>query len=525
MALPFTMGTVSLIAAAVFLAFFIGRIRRRRRAGHSFRSEHIIVFTRFPEPGVTKTQLIPELGEAGAANVQLLMTNHILEQLQLVQAKRPWVSVEIKYTGGTKKQVDFWLKSHRRKRLRCRWSEQTGVTLGGRMADAFAAAFARKKQRVILVGSDIPSIDADIICNTFDKLALGSCNMVLGPAKDGGYYLIGLSQNEGEERINLDALLCGSDIQWGSSKVLQQQKKAAQRLDVRLEILPRILRDIDNAEDLDDLEQYMGITVDQVKAPFLSVIIPVFNEARCIRQTLQSVIDNCSFPTFLEIVVCDGGSEDNTRQLVEEFAANSDEVPVKLVTGLKGRGRQLNRGAMFSRGDNFLFLHADTRLPQGFDASVVLTLSTPGVSAGAFEFGLDILHCPEEERVALGYSRFFMTEMWLLEWGTNLRSTYLELPYGDQALFMTRGLFKNVAMFPDYVIMEDYEMVKKLQGEGHVQIVEGKAAMTSSRRWQRYGFFRTTGLNSLMILAYNLGIHPNILARYYYGRRGHHQEN
>lgn len=63
-----------------------------------------------------------------------------------------------------------------------------------------------------------------------------------------------------------------------------------------------------------------------------------------------------------------------------------------------GRGRQLNKGAMYSKGDNLLFLHADTKLPQGFDASVVLTLSTPGVSAGAFKFALDFNHCSESER-------------------------------------------------------------------------------------------------------------------------------
>lgn len=517
-------GGIALATLVVTLAIFIGRLRRRRRAGLSFRSEHVIVFTRYPEPGTTKTRLIQELGEAASATVQLCLTNHILEILQLVQAKRPWVTVEIKYTGGTKQQVNYWLSSHRRRCLRCRWSEQVGQGLGERIANAFRDAFARKKQRVILVGSDIPAIDADVICTTFDKLALGSCNMVLGPAKDGGYYLVGLGQNEGDDTIDIYPLFAGGEIEWGSSKVFQQQRKLAQRLQIRLEILPRILQDVDTVDDLVEIERSTGFTVDQIKSPFLSVIIPVFNEARIIQSTLRHVTERCSFPSHMEIVVCDGGSEDNTRQLVEEFAENNKRVAVQVITGLKGRGRQLNRGAIFSKGDNLLFLHADTLLPHGFDASVVLTLSTPGVSAGAFEFGLDVLHCSESERSELGYSQLFIRAMQLLQWGTNIRAKVLELPYGDQALFMSRTLFKSVAMFPDYLLMEDYEMVKKLQGEGHIQIVEGKCAITSARRWERYGFLRTTVFNFLMICAYNMGIHPNVLARLYYGRRLAHGE-
>ncbi|XP_041458696.1 uncharacterized protein LOC121410582 [Lytechinus variegatus] len=514
--------SVILTTVVVTLAIFIGRLRKRRRAGMSFRSEHVIVFTRYPEPGTTKTRLIPDLGEAAAATLQLCLTNHILEVLQLVQAKRPWVSVEIKYTGGSRKQVNYWLSSHRRRRLRCRWSEQTGLGLGERIVNAFHAAFARKKQRVILIGSDIPAIDADTICSTFDKLSLGTCNMILGPAKDGGYYLVGLSQNEGEESIDLNPLFMSSDIEWGTGKVLQQQRKVAQQCQVRLEILPRILQDVDTIEDLVEIERSTGYTVDQIRTPFLSVIIPVFNEAPFIQQTLQNVTERCSFPDFLEIIVCDGGSEDNTQQLVTEFAENNKRVPIKLVTGLKGRGRQLNKGAMFSKGDNFLFLHADTKLPQGFDASVVLTLSTPGVSAGAFEFSLDCNHCSESERSEFDYSKIFEFEMKVLEWGTNMRAKRFELPYGDQALFMSRAIFKSVAMFPDYLIMEDYEMVCKLQGEGHIQIVEGKQAITSSRRYARHGYLMTVVLNSLIIMAYNLGIHPNALARLYYGRRLYH---
>lgn len=514
-----SVAAVALTAIVVTLAVFIQRLRKRRRAGMSFRSEHVIVFTRYPEPGTTKTRLIPDLGEAAAATLQLYLTNHILEVLQLVQAKRPWVSVEIKYIGGTKKQVDYWLSSHRRRRLRCRWSEQIGQGLGERMVNAFSTAFARKKQRVILIGSDIPAIDADTICSTFDKLSLGSCNMILGAAKDGGYYLVGLSQNEGEETIDLDPLFISSDIEWGTSKVLQQQRKVAQQLQLRLEILPRILQDVDTVEDLDEIERSTGYTVEQIRAPFLSVIIPVFNEGPFIQQTLQNVTERCSFPNFLEIIICDGGSDDNTSELVTEFAKNNERVPIKLVTGLKGRGRQLNKGAMYSKGDNLLFLHADTKLPQGFDASVVLTLSTPGVSAGAFKFALDFNHCSESERSEFGYSKLFAFEMKVLEWGTNWRAKIMELPYGDQALFMSRTLFKSVAMFPDYLIMEDYEMVWKLQGEGHIQIVEGKQAITSSRRWAKHGYLTTVMWNYVIIIAYHMGIHPNALARLYYGRQ------
>lgn len=188
----------------------------------------LILFTRFPEAGTTKTRLIPALGAEGAARLQRQMTEHTLAQATAL-AQGHEVALEIHYHGGSPQAMRQWLGPHTFKR-------QTSGPLGERLKQAFAGAFANASGPVVLIGSDCPELTCDILRQAFLKLA--TCDLVLGPAADGGYYLIGL-------RAPQPTLF--DDIAWGTATVLQHTLAKAQDLAVSQ---LTTLHDLDQADDL-----------------------------------------------------------------------------------------------------------------------------------------------------------------------------------------------------------------------------------------------------------------------------------
>ncbi|MDY7012560.1 MAG: TIGR04282 family arsenosugar biosynthesis glycosyltransferase [Cyanobacteriota bacterium] len=191
--------------------------------------ERLIVFTRYPEAGKTKTRLIPVLGAEGAAKLQREMTEQTLARVQNCDRAR---SVEIHFCGGSLQQMQNWLGD--------RWTyrEQERGDLGQRMASALRSAFAEGMERAVIIGIDCPDLGANLMSEAFDTLK--TCDLVLGRAADGGYYLIGL-------RKPIPALFEG--IAWGTSQVLQQTVAIAEALGCAIAYLP-LLHDIDTPEDL-----------------------------------------------------------------------------------------------------------------------------------------------------------------------------------------------------------------------------------------------------------------------------------
>ena len=220
----------------------------------------------------------------------------------------------------------------------------------------------------------------------------------------------------------------------------------------------------------------------------ISIIIPVLNEAEIIQETIKRLQVNSD----VEIIVVDGGSKDKTVEIVKQSN-------IKLVISKQaGRSNQMNYGAAIAKGDILLFLHADTQLPPNYPQLIKQTLSQPNVIAGAFELAID---SPQKS-------------LRVIETLVNWRSRFLSLPYGDQALFLKQKTFSKVGGFPNLPIMEDFELIEKLKHQGKIALVAAKV-ITSPRRWQKLGVFKTTAINQLIILGYYLGIPPIKLQQFY----------
>jgi rSAM/selenodomain-associated transferase 2/rSAM/selenodomain-associated transferase 1 len=438
--------------------------------------ERLIVFTRFPDPGKTKTRLIPQLGANGAARLQRKMTEHIIATAAKV-SNRPDLTIEVRHDGGSTGLMQEWLGPQ------FSYRPQGPGDLGRQMARAFEEAFRDSKGAAVIVGSDIPGISADIIQQAFEGLQKN--DLVLGPARDGGYYLIGMKKTIPAETY--PHLFDG--INWGSGEVLSQTLQTARESGLRF-VLLESLADVDRPVDLHIWQEVKKTAAKPFLAQKISIIIPALNEAATIARTLSHLEGGDN----LEVIVVDGGSIDETAELAGSRRA-------KVIQSNPGKAVQMNTGAAAAAGDILVFLHADTLLPEDFSHQIVSALNQNGVAAGAFRLTID--------STGAGIR--------IIERMANLRSRFLRLPYGDQALFMRKSLFEEIRGFPDLPIMEDFILVRRLKRKGKIVIVPA-AVVTSPRRWLHLGIFKTWLINQLIIIAYYLGIPPERLTRLY--RRG-----
>ncbi len=223
------------------------------------------------------------------------------------------------------------------------------------------------------------------------------------------------------------------------------------------------------------------------KTSNISIIIPTLNEAGCISKFLPELLSTPG----IEVLVVDGGSSDNTADTAKALGA-------KVIRVSAGKASQMNAGAKAACGDILLFLHGDTRLAPGFVAQVRNALNQTGVAAGAFRLKID--------------GGFWGLRV--IEWLANFRSRFLQMPYGDQGIFVSADLFAALGGFPALPIMEDFEMVRRLKRKGRIKTLP-LAATTSARRWQKLGILRTTVMNQVIIIAYLLGVKPQTLAQWY----------
>ena len=226
------------------------------------------------------------------------------------------------------------------------------------------------------------------------------------------------------------------------------------------------------------------------KTSNISIIVPTRNEADRIGRLLPELL---AVPD-VELLVVDGGSSDSTIDVAKSLGA-------RVLSSSPGKAEQMNAGAEIAHGNILLFLHCDTKLAPGFVGQVRDALNQQGISAGAFQLSID----------GKGFG------LRVIEWLVNFRSRILQMPYGDQGIFVTTDMFFSVGAFPSQPIMEDFELMRRLKRKGKIKILPLHAT-TSARRWEKLGIMRTTVINQAIILGYLLGVNPEKLAGWYRGR-------
>jgi len=221
----------------------------------------------------------------------------------------------------------------------------------------------------------------------------------------------------------------------------------------------------------------------------LSIVMPVLDEAAGIVATLESLAPLRS--RGAELIVVDGGSRDAT---VARAQALSDRV----IDGPRGRARQMNAGAAVACAPTLLFLHADTRLPEGADRLIAQALGVAPLAWGRFDVVIE------------GRSRMLGVVAAMM----NVRSRLSGIATGDQAMFMTRAAFEQAGGFPDQPLMEDIELSARLRRLGAPQCLRERV-ITSGRRWEQRGVWRTIVLMWRLRLLYALGVSADRLAPWY----------
>ncbi len=194
-------------------------------------NERLMIFTRYPEPGKAKTRLMPALSAEAAADLHRQMTEYTLAQVKPLQQNCE-LTVEVWFAGGDRTQMELWLSAD------LRYQPQPEGNLGDRMRQAFQAAFDRDVDAAIIIGTDCPELTEALLVKAFQ--ALQQTDVVLGPATDGGYYLIGLRQAIPE---------LFQAITWSTDRVLQQTVTIVEKLNLSFTLLP-MLTDVDRPEDL-----------------------------------------------------------------------------------------------------------------------------------------------------------------------------------------------------------------------------------------------------------------------------------
>lgn len=219
----------------------------------------------------------------------------------------------------------------------------------------------------------------------------------------------------------------------------------------------------------------------------LSIIIPTLDEAASIGATLRALAPLAA--RGAQRIVVDGASRDGTTQLARPHAE-------KLIGAARGRAVQMNAGAREADADSLLFLHADTRLPDGADRLLAEALLTH--AWGRFDVRID------------ARGGWPVVVAWLM----NQRSRLTGIATGDQAMFMRRSAFDALGGFPEIALMEDIEMSKRLKRFGPPACIR-VPVLTSGRRWAKHGPLRTIWLMWRLRAAYFFGADPARLAARY----------
>ncbi len=212
----------------------------------------------------------------------------------------------------------------------------------------------------------------------------------------------------------------------------------------------------------------------------ISIIIPTFNEEKYINRCIKSLLKRLKNNIY-EIIIIDSSFNNEILKRVEYFPVKV----IKIISRKKGKGYQMNIGVNMAKGDILIFLHADTILPDN-----TLTLIKENI----------------EDNLILSFSLGFYDKkkfFRMIEFFGKIRCFFTKIPYGDQCYIMKKNTFFKIGKFPEESL-EDVKFIKKAKKKNiKIKILREKVK-TSSRKWYKYGFIKTTLYHRLTILKYML---------------------
>jgi rSAM/selenodomain-associated transferase 2 len=247
----------------------------------------------------------------------------------------------------------------------------------------------------------------------------------------------------------------------------------------------------------------------------VSIVIPTLNEASCLEHTLRSLA--LLHPPAAEIIVVDGGSEDETVAIAQAVATSDCMPPTTqlciLETGQRGRSVQMNLGAEAATGDVLCFLHADTWVPNDLVDVVSQTLADMQVACGGF---ICLLAGSQTTRWGISLHHYLKTYYAPLLFRPYLFFFKgLRLLFGDQVMFCRRSDFRDCGGFdPNLPIMEDGDLCLKLAQKGRIRMVN-RVVQTSDRRVAHWGSLKATAIYSYIGLLWGLGVSATYLKKFY----------
>lgn len=402
----------------------------------------IIIFTRVPIPGQTKTRMMPYFTPVQCATLHSCFLKDIGCECRKCKA-----DIFVAYTPKDKKEILKPLLGE------AYYFAQQGADLGERMCHAIAYVLEKGYDRCVLIGTDIPELKSAYIEKAMEDLQ--EKEVVFGKTKDGGYYLVGMKRLV-KEVFTIET--------YGHSNVLEQtvRKLEEQRISIGY---TETLSDMDDRYDLQAYRNRMRKEKELQKSDTgkylmrtskISIIVPIYNEEKTIEKMQQQLLplkDKC------EILFVDGGSTDRTLALLmPEF---------RVIHSEKGRANQMNLGARESTGDVLFFLHCDSELPDRPLEQIRYVMKD--YRAGCFG-------------IAFHSKNFFMFTCRVI---SNHRIKDRKVMFGDQGIFVDRELFLEVGMFPNLPIMEDYQFSLTLKERGEKLGIAKKRIYTSDRRFPK----------------------------------------
>ncbi len=362
--------------------------------------------------------------------------------------------------------------------------------LGERIQTVMHQVLHRGYGKVMLIASDAPSLPVEYIYQCYS--CLSTDDMVLAPAKDGGFYLIGTAQHLPDLK----------EVRWSTEYTFNDTMRVCTEDGMQVAMGP-MWYDIDVVEDLwlleRDLQGSQGKRAELLEwiksLPKVTVVIPVLNEEQRIPMLISLLVD---LHPPVKIICVDGGSKDGT---VEEIRKRNI-LPICLSS--PNRGRQLNAALPYINTPIILFLHADTTLTQGAYTAMLDSMRDENLYGGAFSYALEGSALDWRKRV--------------LERGVWLRTRVLKMPYGDQAYFIKKTAIDEVGSFKEMPLMEDLEWFERLKNTGKYVLLDD-CVYPSPRRIFKKGWIWSSVVNLSLVMMYKLGVDPQKISDIYYEKK------